>query len=114
MAALGHLPDTDPIHGSVPDGTGVRRATAVRGIGAERDAELHGAVKQLVRVPVRDRRCVRGRTVPGLDGRPANQLDRYIRVSCHGDGVQRLAVRVPVADPHQGQVQGVNAAVGTN
>lgn len=107
MAVVGHVRHADQVRRRLPDGPGVRRAPAVRGTAAGRRPQLHRARGRDVHVPVPGRRFVRQRAVPGHGGRPAAQPGRQFRLPRRRHGVQRAAVRGPVAVLHQGQVPGV-------
>lgn len=102
---MDHVRGADQVRRGVSDGTGVRRAPAVRGAAAERGPELHRARGGHVRVPLPGRRLVREREIPGRGGRPADQPGGQLRVPRGRHGVQRAAVRGPVAVLRQGQVQ---------
>lgn len=104
MADVDHVRHADPVRRGVSDGPGVRRPPAVRGTAAGRRTELHRARGRDVHVPLPGRRFVRERAVPGHGGRPAAQPGRQFRVPRRRHGVQRFAVRGPVAVPRQGQV----------
>lgn len=105
VAVVDHVRHADQICGGVPDVTGVRRAPAVRGAAPERGPKLHHTRRGDVRVPIPGRRFVREREIPGHGGRPADQSGGQLRVPRSRHGVQRAAVRGPVAGLCQGQVQ---------
>lgn len=101
---MDHVRDSEPVRRRVSDGPGVRRPPAVRRTAAERRAKLYHTGGRHVRVPVSGRRFVRERAVSGRGGRPADQPGGQLRVPRRRHGVQRVAVRGPVARLYQGQV----------